>query len=207
MSTSESSEDISEIAEVSEEIYEIGRIYKLVSDNGLVYIGSTKRTLEDRLSGHRSNYKRYLNEKKINITSNKLFEGGAVVKIELIEEHKRIRKVDLHKREGYHMSLNECVNRCLAGRTKNEHMKVYMATHKDQKKEYNRKFCKANSAKIAERKKTRILCEACKCDILKDSKAIHERTLKHIKNQNIYNTYNITINITSAPIHKLTDPV
>ena len=59
-------------------IYPIGRVYKLVSSNGLVYIGSTKKTLSQRLSKHNNDYKRFLNHKMTFVSSFKLFENPSI---------------------------------------------------------------------------------------------------------------------------------
>ena len=70
-----------------EVIYPIGRVYKLISSNGLVYIGSTKQPLHIRLTRHI-----YIRN---TCSSKSLFENNSKVDIELIEEHSNISKYDL----------------------------------------------------------------------------------------------------------------
>ena len=50
--------------------YSQGKIYKIVCNKtGLVYIGSTCKTLETRLKGHMNDCKRYLNKKSNHLIS------------------------------------------------------------------------------------------------------------------------------------------
>lgn len=54
--------------------YQLGKIYKIVDNvTGKIYIGSTcEPTLARRLVKHRSDYKRYLNEKLPRISSSRV---------------------------------------------------------------------------------------------------------------------------------------
>tara|TARA_R110001632_G_C11200245_1_gene403103 strand:+ start:141 stop:650 length:510 start_codon:yes stop_codon:yes gene_type:complete len=63
------------------------RIYRITSPNTeLVYVGKTIQTLGQRISGHKSDIKRYLSGKTPNLcTSFKVLECGDAI-IELIEE-------------------------------------------------------------------------------------------------------------------------
>ena len=43
---------------INEKIYAFGRVYRLVSSNGLCYVGSTVQTLSQRLREHKCNSKK-----------------------------------------------------------------------------------------------------------------------------------------------------
>ena len=203
-----------------EVIYPIGRVYKLVSTNGLVYVGSTKKPLYIRLSEHKSDFKRYSKDAPNNrTTSVQLFENNCLVEIFLLEEHTDISKLDLYKRERHHIENTACVNRCVMGRTKKE----YKFTHKVEKANSDKKYYYKNldtfkikareyyhknkesilerqkqqsyKDKKSESRKERIICDVCDLEMRKDNKKKHNMSAKHIKNQTIINsnTVNITI--------------
>jgi hypothetical protein len=53
------------------------KIYKIVCNiTGLIYIGSTSQTLNQRLQDHRRSYNRYLNKKTTFISSFKIIENN-----------------------------------------------------------------------------------------------------------------------------------
>ena len=100
--------------------YQKGKIYKIVSENtDKVYYGSTCNTLSKRLSKHKSNYKSYLNGKGSLTTSFNVIEHGNA-KIYLVEEFPCNNKMELLKRERYHIEQNECVNKLIPSRSKKE---------------------------------------------------------------------------------------
>lgn len=90
--------------------YEYGKIYKIINDEGLLYIGSTTETLEQRLSKHKRDYENYCNGKGKYITSFKLFEGKNI-KITKIENFKCNELTDLWKRESEIIKSSDCVNK------------------------------------------------------------------------------------------------
>jgi hypothetical protein len=199
-----SESEISEVSEISDSVYAYGLIYKMTSDNGLVYVGSTLRPLAKRLSGHKKDYKLYLTGKGNYITSFKLFEDNSDVKIELLEQHKDISKLNLHKRERHFIESIECVNKCIPGRSKAEHYKDnknkiseirkdYYKDNKDKIALKMKEYQTINKDKIAKQKQQKIVCEVCKCQFRKDTLNKHNKSIKHITN----NTYNIT-NLTIA---------
>ena len=91
--------------------YSQGKIYKLTAGD-LTYYGSTSKLLNDRISQHKYDAK---NNK--NMSSQKLFESGSEVIIELIEDYPCKSKEELEKREGFYIRNFECVNEKIAGRT------------------------------------------------------------------------------------------
>ena len=83
------------------------KIYKIVDNtNGDIYIGSTCKSLNCRLSGHVSSYKRYKLKKSNYTTSFKIIANGDY-RIELIEN---VNYDVIYERESYHIKNNKCVN-------------------------------------------------------------------------------------------------
>ena len=102
--------------------YNNGKIYKIV-DNAYTkqYIGSTTEKLSQRMLRHRSDYRRYLDSRKLHKKSTfDLFEEFGIdnCKIELIEYCKCDSKDELVRREGELIKNSDCVNKTIAGRTK-----------------------------------------------------------------------------------------
>jgi adenylate kinase family enzyme len=120
----------------------IGRVYKITSEKaGLVYIGSTSNTLGERLYRHKCDMKRWLAGKKKYGEAYKLLEFDDA-KMELIEELEVADRNELFKREGYYQRTMECVNRCIAGRSRKEYyddnkdeLKTRCKKYKDEHKE------------------------------------------------------------------------
>tara|TARA_R110002153_G_scaffold76790_2_gene197739 strand:- start:796 stop:1569 length:774 start_codon:yes stop_codon:yes gene_type:complete len=103
--------------------YSKGKIYKITSPShpGECYIGSTTRTLNDRLSRHKTSYTLNLNKSSQLI----MCYGDAI--IQLIEDFPCSSAVELERREGYHMrehmnndEKEKIVNCYIAGRTDKE---------------------------------------------------------------------------------------
>lgn len=96
-------------------IYQRAKIYKIYSLLGdKIYIGSTcKKTLNERFSKHKSNYKCYLKNKiKTYTTSYELFDlyGIANCNIMLLEAKPCISKLECHSIEGEYIRKLDCVN-------------------------------------------------------------------------------------------------
>jgi len=91
--------------------YSNGKIYKIICNKtGLVYIGSTCRTLEERLKEHASNSKRYLNKEKNIFISSILVTFNNDFKIELIENYPCDNRQQLEDRENFHILHSVCIN-------------------------------------------------------------------------------------------------
>lgn len=106
-----------------------------------VYYGSTINNLNTRLIEHRSNYKRWLND-EYHFVSSFAIIGYEDAYIELVEEVNFKNKKELHDREGYYISSNECVNKIIVGRTQQEwykdnkeHCKAYGLQYRDKNKD------------------------------------------------------------------------
>lgn len=111
-----------------------GKIYKLLCNvTGDVYYGSTVKSLKQRLSGHKTDYKYYLKGVKSYTTSFKIIENGNY-RIELVENYGCLNRKQLEMNEGIYIKYNDCINKNIAGRTRKE----YDKKNKDKKKEYDK---------------------------------------------------------------------
>jgi len=141
--------------------YTQGKIYKLTSSQtDKVYIGSTITSLNVRFSNHKSHYKSWLKSKMDKITSYDLLQYEDV-KIELIKEFPCETKKELDREEGKLILENNCVNKCVVGRTKKE-------------------YVEANKEKINEMRKEKFTCE-CGGNYTYTHKSQHFKTKKHLK--------------------------
>lgn len=114
--------------------YNNGKIYAIRSyQTDKFYIGSTCEALYKRLYYHRRDYK----NNRVNISSYKILQYDDHY-IELIEEVKCENKNQLLKIEGEHIqkNLDKVVNIHILGLTRNETVKKYNDTHKEQHKQY-----------------------------------------------------------------------
>ena len=140
--------------------YQKGKIYKLysVSNEELVYYGSTIETLSRRLSKHVYDYKN-----NSGCTSKKVIAVGDY-KIELVENYPCFNKQALERREGEFTKNNMCVNKIIAGRTKKEYLednkekikewqKEWREDNKEHKKQYDKELYQNNKEAIAEKAK------------------------------------------------------
>ena len=147
------------------------KIYKLVNEDGLTYIGKTNcKYLSSRLSVHKSQALTERNIKKC--TSEKLFRNNKKVKIELLEI------TDDKQREAYYIEKFDCVNQIKSGLPYVVTKKNWLIKNPNYYKNYYDKN-KPNSKKYT--------CE-CGAIICKGSKGRHEKTNNH-KNSIIYNKW------------------
>jgi hypothetical protein len=106
----------------TENKYSEGKIYRIdpinIRDVCDVYIGSTIKSLEERMKGHYYNYNHYMNgDKKCGTRSKDLFEKYGVenCKISLIELHPCGSRKQLHKKEAFYINTIQCVNKSMKG--------------------------------------------------------------------------------------------
>ena len=99
-----------------------GKIYRIICNKtGEQYIGSTTRSLEDRLSKHKSPTN--------TCTSKQIIERGDF-EMQLIEEVEVNDRTHLHQIEAEHIKNNKCINKVMPYRTPEE--------KKQMKREYQR---------------------------------------------------------------------
>lgn len=176
--------------------YQNGKIYKIVCNiTGNIYIGSTIRTLNERLSKHKNAYKIY-KKGKINysVTSFEIIKNDDFY-IELIENYSCNSRYELELRERYHIEHNICVNKQIPTKTieewrrdnkektKKYHKQRYNK-HKEKLDEINKKYRLEHKAELGEKAKVKILCEICNCNITKSNIARHKKSQLHINNLN-----------------------
>jgi hypothetical protein len=129
--------------------YSKGKIYKIVAPDGSHYIGSTIQELKVRFSKHKSDYRRWKHG-EMRFTSFELFEKYGIdnCKIELIEIFpcNNRKELELHEGEIIRESIN-CVNKNIAGRTRDE----WRTINCDKISEQKRKYREENRSKIREK--------------------------------------------------------
>ena len=147
--------------------YKNGKIYKMWSPQGdEIYIGSTTQPLYARLHQHKI---------KSVCSSKILFEKYNDVRIELIELYSCDNKEQLTKKEGEYIRKLDCVNRCIAGRTKKESSKEW--------RDDNKEYCKEYRENNKEHRCEKFNCE-CGGKYLFQNKSHHLKTKKHTKFMN-----------------------
>ena len=155
----------------------IGRIYKITSINtDKIYIGSTSKSLTERLERHEYNYKTYQNGKYHYVKSFDILEKKDY-EIQLLEKIEYETKTELFKREGYYILKYRdiCVNKCIPGRT----LEQYRTDNADKIREVKMQYYKDNVEKITEQRKEKFEC-ACGGRFTRSNKICHEKTKKHI---------------------------
>ena len=100
---------------MSQSRYRNGKIYKIVSNKtGLVYIGSTCKTLPQRIAQHERDYKQYLKMGKrynVYMTSFKILKDGNY-QIQLVENYPC-----KNSREKYWIEKPNCINKNIPTQT------------------------------------------------------------------------------------------
>jgi hypothetical protein len=178
--------------------YKNGKIYKMISPSGLIYIGSTCQTLSKRKTTHKADYKKWKAGKRDTATTSFKLLDEAIddVDIVLLEDFPCERKEQLHARERHWIDNTDCVNKIKPGRTlkeyredKKEEIKEYYQNNKNRilthQKDYyhNNKHVKAeyhqkNKDKIKAYKSQPIAC-GCGSTVTKGVYPTHMRSNKH----------------------------
>jgi len=160
--------------------YTNGKIYKLVSNvTGDVYYGSTIQNLKYRLSGHKTQYKRYLQGKGHYVTSFKILETDDY-DIYLVEDYVCLCKKQLEEIERIYVENYKCINKVIPNRTRKESNKAYREKNKTYYKEYMNKYRKKNKDKLYKRAGKKIDC-VCGSKVRRSDFATHIKTNKHQK--------------------------
>jgi hypothetical protein len=123
-----------------------GIIYKIeCNETGEVYYGSTQRSLNKRMIGHKSDCKRWKEGKCGFTTSFNIIDRGNY-SYSLIETVECEDRGQLEQRERFYIENNECINKFIPCRTRKEHYEANKEEIKDKMKEYN----KANREHLTE---------------------------------------------------------
>ena len=94
-------------------------------------------------------------------------------KIELIEEYPCNDKMELHKREGQHIQSIDCVNKQIAGRTKQERTR----TNAERTKQHQKSWYEQRKKEILENRAVKYIC-SCGATLRADSRKKHEKRQK-----------------------------
>ena len=140
------------------------KIYKIKSSlTDKIYIGSTRKTLKKRLSGHKNAYKAW---SKLNNNNLPYITSFDIVQlddyeIELIETFTCETNKEKLRKEGEHIKLNQliCVNKVIAGRTKTEYRYDNRYKICDQKWQWRQDNRQLLFIKTAERCRKKLLFE------------------------------------------------
>jgi hypothetical protein len=133
--------------------YNNSKIYKIVSPSNpdLIYYGSTVQKLCDRMSGHRRDGNKTRAKEIINL-------GDAIIL--LVENFSCNSKEELLKKEGEYILNNDCINRCVAGRTIKEYrednkdkINAYIELNKDKIRDKQKQYRELNKDKIRDQRK------------------------------------------------------
>ena len=127
--------------------FDKAKIYKIVDNtNNNIYIGSTCKSLNTRLSEHKSDYKRFLKGIYNNVTSFDILKNNDY-QIELLEDCNIKTKQELIARERYDIENNECTNKGIPGRTRKE----YYIDNRDKIIEKTKEYYNENKEKIKQK--------------------------------------------------------
>lgn len=127
-------------------IYTNGQIYSIRSHQTKdIYIGSSIQPLHKRLHSHKRDYNWFLKDKGHYVSSFEIIMFDDCY-IELVENFPCMNKKELNKREGQHIRNTDCINRYVAGRTKQE----YLKENKEQVSERHKKYYENNKNRISE---------------------------------------------------------
>lgn len=127
--------------------YQKSKIYSIKSHlTSNIYIGSTCRELQLRLKEHKKS--------KNNYTVHEILQYPDVY-IELIENYPCNSRDELHKREGYIISINfHAINKIIAGRDQKESHQAYCKKNSEKRKELWRIWYSNNKQSCIDRVKT-----------------------------------------------------
>ena len=144
------------------------KIYKIVDNiNNNIYIGSTCSSLNQRLSEHKSIYKRFLKGLCNNVRSFNILKNNDY-KIELLEDCEIKTKEELLARERFFIENNDCLNNNIPGRTDKEY------------KQYQKEYYNDNKNELTIKKKEKFDCE-CGGKFTYCHKSQHINSIKHLK--------------------------
>ena len=141
------------------------------------------------MTRHRANFRMHKKDSKYSCSSSILFDkyGLDNCKIELIEIYPCENKEELRKREGYWIRHEDCVNKNIPDRSKqewteqnkeriNRYVKEYCANHLLEKQKYDSEYYKKTRLIRSER----MDCPICGITYTRQHQKRHERSQRHI---------------------------
>ena len=140
----------------NDERYKEGKIYAIrnITDDKMIYIGSTVRNLDQRFDNHKYDCKRGMRSVLYNNIEN---NDWTLWYIELYENYPCNNKKELNRREGEIIRERGSLNKNIAGRTRKE----YREDKVDKNKEVKKKYYEQNSDKIKENNEKKVCCSIC----------------------------------------------
>ena len=154
--------------------YSQGKIYKIIStDCDDVYYGSCTIPLNVRLSIHKAKYNMYLKGNYHYVTSFGIIDKGNY-EIVLVENYPCENEIELEMREAEYIKNNECVNRIVPRRTRQQWHQDNHEKILKQLKDYREK----NREKISQRTNEKIVCDNCGSIVSRCNLRRHQRTSK-----------------------------
>jgi len=152
-------------------MYQRGKIYKIICNvTNKCYVGSTcEPTVAHRLTKHKANYKKYLNNNYNYVTSFDILQNNNY-EIVLIENYPCNSKDELHARERHWIETLECVNKVIPTRTR--------AEYREATKEHIKEYYQQTKEKVRAKDKIKHNCE-CGGRYVHSRKAAHFKTIKH----------------------------
>jgi hypothetical protein len=191
-------------------IYKRGKIYTIrcLTDNNLIYVGSTINMLAKRFDKHKRDCKI---GKKYSLYNYINDDDWSAWYIELYESFECNNRMELERREGEVIREIGTINKNIAGRThkeyydewykknterekartkkyREEHIdkvkknyKEYYENNVEKMKEKSKKYRENNTDKIKEREKEKVYCEICGSFVNKKGLTRHKKTKKCLK--------------------------
>ena len=130
--------------------YSQSKIYRIIpiegGEDGDVYYGSTTKTLNARLSNHRSHFRSNIFKSTSRLLFEKFGEDG--VKIELVETCPVDCRKDLFSRERFYIENNDCVNRNIPGRGLAESQREYTKKNAEKRNAYSAAYYVTNKDEL-----------------------------------------------------------
>ena len=173
-------------------------IYKISSTLGdKIYIGSTTKQLDQRLTSHKYNYNAWKNGTlKKRVSSFIVFDEYGIENciIDLLEMFPNLSTEERRIKEGEYIKSMPCVNHNIAGTTKKESDKRYRDMNKDKRKKYieeNRTVIQQKTREWRDKNKERV-AESNKayCQLHKARKAEQRREQRKKKSLEKLNLIN-----------------
>ncbi len=148
--------------------YQNGKVYKIIAGD-LIYVGSTVKQLSNRMSSHRTAYRRYKQGKRPGMTSFVLFDkhGLENAKIVLLELYPCNSKEQLLMKEQEYIDKLDCINKIKAYASAeqrqervNEAKRRYSTRNPDKNRDYyhaNKEQCIQKSKDYYNQNKDKVL--------------------------------------------------
>lgn len=133
--------------------YKTGRIYKIIhNQSNIIYIGSTYNELRKRWSEHKKDFKKYLDNKKSEVSIYPYFKQYGIenFKIILIKEYQVVDKKHLYSKEQLWISKLKSINKNKTFNIKRLYQQNYHFHNKEKRGIYKKEYVKLNKEKIKE---------------------------------------------------------